>query len=93
MHDEHAPTIGRTAETAAPSFTEQHVTDALDQASDLILDAVHAGDTGLRDALNLMINTTVAYLRGDCDCLQEVIEQNYGTDEDTVLGWITEAVR
>jgi hypothetical protein len=49
---------------AATLYTEQQVADALNHAADEILDAVDAGDDGLRDGLNLLVNATIAYLTG-----------------------------
>ncbi len=81
------------ATTAAvpAAFTEAQVLDALNEAADDILDAVDAGDEGLRDAVNLMVNATLAYLRGEATDLHEVAEGSYGEDLDTILGWIGQA--
>jgi len=80
---------------AAPSphpppdmFTKQQVGDALNNAADDILEAVDAGDDDLRDALNLIVNATVAYLTGRAQNLQEVVEQGYDAGYEEVLGWI-----
>jgi hypothetical protein len=73
------------------AFSEQEVLDALNAAADDILDAVDAGDEGLRDGINLMVNATIAYLRGDASDLHDVVDGNYGENLDTVLGWIGEA--
>lgn len=85
---------GTTTDNAVPepvTFTEQQVVDALNSAADDILDAVDAGDEGLRDGINLMVNATIAYLRGDASDLDDVTEASYGEDLDTILGWIGEA--
>jgi len=82
---------GTTTPAAPATFTEQEISAALNQAADDILDAVDAGDEGLRDGLNLMVNTTLAYLRGEAADLHEVAEGSYGEDLDTILGWIGEA--
>jgi hypothetical protein len=73
------------------TFTEQQVLDALNAAADDILDAVDAGDEGLRDGINLMVNATLAYLRGEASDLHDVVEGSYGENLDTILGWIGEA--
>jgi len=78
---------------AAATFTEQQVHDALNDAADDILDAVGAGDEGLRDGINLMVNATIAYLRGEAADLHAVAEGSYGEDLHTILGWIGEAAR
>lgn len=73
-------------------FTEQQVAAALNHAADDILDAVDAGDEGLRDGLNLLVNAAVAYLTGQAQNLQEVVQQGYDADYPTVLGWIETAL-
>ncbi len=95
-----ATTPATTPGTAKPAsstpqkmFTEQQVTDALNEAADDILDAVDAGDDGLRDAINLMVNATIAYLTGQANDLREVVAHNYGDSYDEVLGWIEPAAR
>jgi hypothetical protein len=79
-------------ESATPMFSAQQVTDAVNRAADDILDAVDAGDEGLRDAVNLMVNATVAYLTGQAQNLTEVVRQGYDADYQTVLTWIEVAV-
>jgi hypothetical protein len=83
-----------TTPTTVPepaNFTAQQVLDALNDAANDILDAVDAGDEGLRDGINLMVNATIAYLRGEASDLHDVADANYGEDLDTILGWIGEA--
>jgi hypothetical protein len=81
-----------TPEPAPAVFTREEVTQALNQAADDILDAVDAGDEGLRDGLNLLVNASVAYLAGEADNLQDVVEGNYGDEDyETVLSWIEQA--
>jgi hypothetical protein len=87
---EHLRSQRATAEPAPELFTKEQVGDALNQAADEILDAVNAGDEGLRDALNLMINATGAYLADEADTLREVVEGD--DDYETVLSWIETAV-
>jgi len=49
------------APAAQPTmFTEQQVAAALNHAADDILDAADAGDEGLRDGLNLLVNAAQA---------------------------------
>jgi hypothetical protein len=92
----HGDAKAPTAEPAPPAptgtFTHEQVLNALNQAVDDILAAVHAGDEGLRDAMNLMVNATVAYRRGTAQDLQEAVEHSYGADYQTVLGWIEVAL-
>jgi hypothetical protein len=86
------PTAGQTPPSGAPAtFTDGDVLTALNEAADDILDAVDAGDEGLRDALNLMINATIAYLRGEARGLRQAVEHSYGEDYETVLGWAAQA--
>lgn len=84
-------------ESASPAppdmFTEQQVASALNGAADDILDAVDAGDDGLRDAINLIVNATIAYLTGQADDLQEVVAHNYDDSYDEVLSWIEPVAR
>jgi hypothetical protein len=81
------------AELAPVMFTEQQVINALNRAADDILDAVEAGDEGARDALNLVVNSAAAYLRGSAADLQDVVQQSYDADYSTVLSWIRTAIR
>jgi hypothetical protein len=94
--DPHAAASGRqdlAAEgSATPMFNAQQVTDAVNRAANDILDAVDAGDEGLRDAMNLIVNATVAYLTGQAQNLEEVVQQGYEADYPTVLSWIEVAV-
>jgi len=39
-----------------------------------------------------MVNATIAYLCGEAEDLQDVVEVSYGEDYDAVLGWIEAAV-
>lgn len=73
------------------TFTEQQVAEALNQAAEDILDAVNAGDQGLRDAMNLIVNAATDYLTGQASDLSAVIEHNYDADDLTVLSWIQES--
>jgi len=86
--DPSAPVV----EPAPATFTQQQVLDALNEAANDILHAVHAGDEGLRDGINLMINATIAYLCGEADDLHDVVDVSYDEDYDTVLGWIEAAL-
>jgi hypothetical protein len=90
--DSTGATAQPAAEPAPTMFTEQQVADAVNHAADDILDVVEAGDEGLRDAMNLMVNATVAYLTGEAQNLQDVVEQDYDADYPTVLSWIEAAV-
>jgi hypothetical protein len=85
-------TAARSLHPCRPRFTHQQVLDALNEAANDIPHAVHAGDEGLRDGINLMVNATIAYLCGEADDLQDVVEGSYAEDYDTVLGWIEAAV-
>ncbi|GAA4470918.1 hypothetical protein [Phytohabitans houttuyneae] len=84
-----------TAHSSTPAksrtYLAQDVADGLNQAADDIFDAVNAGDSGLRDALNLMVNATMAYLRGQADDLRQVVEANYSAPHDDVRSWTSEA--
>jgi hypothetical protein len=79
------------ASAAALRYSEEDVSAAVNQAADDILDAVDAGDAGLRDGVNLLVNATVSYVTGKARDLSEVVEQSYEADYDEVLSWIREA--
>lgn len=85
-------TTGST-EPAPVTFTAQQVLDALNEAANDILDAVDAGDKGLRDGINLMVNATIGYLRGEASDLHDVAEGSYSENLDTILGWTRQAAR
>lgn len=89
-------TTNPTTEPAPPvpptMFTEQQVAEALNHAADDILDAVDAGDEGLRDGLNLLVNAAIAYLTGQAQDLHDVVERNYDDDSEEVLSWIEVAL-
>ncbi len=65
---------------------------ALHRAAHDIVCATDASE-GLYDALDLMITTTVGYLTGQADNLQQVADQGYENPLATILGWITQATR
>lgn len=73
-------------------FTERQVAEALNHAADDILDAVDAPDSGLRDAMNLIVNATVAYLTGQARDLQDVVASCYDAPYAEVLSWIEEVL-
>lgn len=90
--DSTGSTAQLAAEPAPTVFTEQQVADAVNHAAGDILEAVEAGDEGLRDAMNLIVNATLGYLTGEAQNLQDVVEQGYDADYPTVLSWIEAAV-
>lgn len=76
-----------------PTYTHDDVASALNRAADDILEATEAGDEGLRDALNLMVNAALSYLSGSADTLAGVAEANYDSTLDEILGWIAQGIR
>ena len=86
-----SPANASATGTTGRAFSEEAVQNAANQAADDILDAVHADDTGLRDAMNLVVNATLGYLTGQAKDLAEVVEQGYEATYDEVLSWIREA--
>jgi hypothetical protein len=93
-----AEAVAMTDNTATPAtqpgtatFTERQVHKALAQAANNILDAVNAGDEGLPDAINLMVNAALSYLVGEAEDLPGVVDANYSDDYETVIGWVEEA--
>lgn len=73
------------------TFTLDDVSTAINRASDDINDAADLPDSGVIDALNLLVNATLAYLTGDASDLETVAEKNYEADLSSILGWIGEA--
>lgn len=74
---------------ASTHYTYEEVSAALNRAADDVLDVTNAGDEGLRDAINLVVNAAGSYLKGEAGSLAEVAEKNY--DEaalEDILGWI-----
>jgi hypothetical protein len=84
-------TTAAAVDSGESRFTAEQILDALNTAADDVLDAVDAGDSRLRDGINLMVNATLAYLRGDADDLHAVADTNYGEPLYTILDWIREA--
>jgi hypothetical protein len=76
-----------------PTYTEDQVSAALNKAADDILEACEAEDEGLRDALNLMVNATAAYLSGKSEDLHQVAVLNYDAELDSIVGWIQQGIR
>lgn len=66
----------------------QDVTTALNRACDDIVGAAGLADTGVRDALNLLVNAGLSYLDGTADDLAGVAAACYDEPLETVLGWI-----
>jgi hypothetical protein len=89
--DEAEPSGDASSGAGPVTYTEEQITEALSQAADDILDAVEAGDEGIRDALNLIVNAATAYLTGQAFDLSAVIEHNYDADYLTVLSWIEQS--
>lgn len=75
----------------------------INAVADDILDVTEAGDTGLRDALNLMVNAIGVYLaegwsqHDPCQARQRLSavadQSDAEADLDTVIGWIQEGSR
>lgn len=71
------------------AYSREEVSSALNRAADEVLDAAGAPDTGLRDAVNLVVNASLSYLTGEAATLAGVVEVNYDTETlDEVLDWI-----
>jgi hypothetical protein len=75
------------------SYSIEEVTAALNRAADDLLQVTDAGDEGVRDAVNLLVNAAMAYLTGEAGTLTEVAEKNYDVPLDNILGWIQQGVR
>lgn len=75
------------------SYTHDQVAEVLNQVADEILTAVEAGHSGLRDALNLMVNAVGHYLDNPSGAtLADVADSEYGAPLDVILGWIKQCV-
>jgi hypothetical protein len=73
------------------TFSLEQISEALNSAADEILEAVDAPDSGLRDALNLLVNAGLHYLEHPGADLSDVVSANYSAaDLATVLSWIGE---
>lgn len=71
------------------AYSRDEVSAAMNRAADEILDATNAGDTGLRDAVNLLVNASLSYLTGEAETLADVAAVNYSEDSiEEILGWI-----
>ena len=63
----------------------------MNRAANDILEALEPlPDTGVRDIINLMVNTTAHYLDFPDATLAEAIEATYNEDPETVLDWCKE---
>lgn len=86
-------------------YSHNEVEGAFNRAADDILDAIDAPDTGVRDAINLVVNAGLHYLAADVDfqarirdhtpTLEEAIKANYTIreGENGPLEWIKEGLR
>lgn len=73
---------------APAGFSDEQVSAALNSAADDILAALDAGDHGVRDVVNLLVNAAAHYLQRPGDDLQHVVAANYDTATlADVLGW------
>lgn len=73
----------------AQTFTHREVVDVLNQACDDLIEAAELGDTGVRDALNLLVNAASYYLgHPDDRNLASMVEAHYDDSYEDVIGWI-----
>lgn len=104
MHD---TTCERKSNTMpASTYTMDQITRALNTAADDVLDAADLPDTGVRDALNFLVNVVGARLENPAVSLADVARGYYGIGSpeidrfqhlppeeralQVVLGWIEE---
>jgi len=59
----------------------------LSRAADMVLDAIDAPDTGVRDAINLVVNVAGHLLEHPDASLEDAIAASYQEEPETVLGW------
>jgi hypothetical protein len=70
------------------TFTETQVSDTLNKACEDIIAAAQLPETGVRDALNLLVNATSIRLRDPEQTLEQIAEQAYQETLATILDWI-----
>jgi hypothetical protein len=70
-------------------YTEESVSIAFNRAADEILNAVDAPDTGIRDAISLLVNVGMTYLIAPGTELKDAIAATYDSDARP-LDWIVE---
>jgi hypothetical protein len=84
------------------TYVERDIGAVLNALADDILQVTDAGDEGLRDAVNLMVNATLVYLRRGWhehdpaaarQRLTDIADSDYDSDLDAILGWIQAGVR
>jgi hypothetical protein len=71
-------------------YTADEVVDLVNDAANAVDSAADLPDEGARDALNLVVNIVGTWVRdpdGERKSVTEVIEANYETAPDVVLGW------
>jgi hypothetical protein len=73
------------------THTMDEILECLNSAADQILEAVDAPDTGLRDAMNLVVNATAHYLQHGHVGLAAVVEAGYEASLEEVLDWVSDA--
>ena len=71
------------------SHDREQVTELANQIADTRLEG--EPDTGLRDAINLLVNAGIGYLDGTREDLAGVARSCYSIELDTILGWIADA--
>ena len=72
------------------SFTLDQVTAALNAAADDIRERADLDDTGVIDALNLMVNVVGHRLAGKPDAsIDDVIQAGYEATPNEVLSWFS----
>lgn len=62
--------------------------EALNRAADEVLTAIDAGDTGIRDVVNLVVNVAAYFAEFPKATLDDAIRASYGgVEPNIVLGW------
>ncbi len=81
------------ADQAEPAFTEDDVRQVINTAADEILEAAGNPETGLTDAINLLVNATLHRLFDNKDAtLAEIVAESYSDDVtvNDVVDWMLE---
>lgn len=72
---------------AGRRFSTAELASAANRAAEDILERVDASDEGQRDLVNLVVNTTAAYLEDPEASLDDAIRARYQLEPGEVLEW------
>lgn len=78
-----------TATTTPAAFTYEQVKAAANRAANNIESAAELPETGVIDAINLLVSATLTYLRNPAATLHDVAAGYDNTSLDEILGWFS----